>query len=142
MLPTTLLIHWPVRTHQVDLTPQDFKALGYVDIVGPDWRYIQDQQRNKEQFDNNKQEMDQIAFMKGSSFVKSFQEVGILVHPYVAKDDFLKYGTSSIDEYHYYFNIAKVDGIFTEFPYSAKLAIDYFSKMKNEKNENSNKTDL
>ena len=72
--------------------------------------------------------MAKIKFMENNdNFVKGFKKVGILVHPYVAKDDFLKYGQSSIDEYHYYFNVAKVDGIFTEFPYSAKMSLDYFS---------------
>jgi len=87
--------------------------------------------------------MSKIAFMiNNSNFVKSFKEIGILVHPYVTKDDFLNYGTSSIDEYHYYFNVAKVDGIFSEFPYSAKLAVDYFSKMKPENTENIKIIDL
>ena len=65
--------------------------------------------------------------MKGGKLItEEFHKVGILVHPYAAKDDFLKYGESQIDELYYYFEMMKVDGIFSENPKTATLARDYF----------------
>ena len=67
----------------------------------------------------------------GKLFVDEFHKAGILVHPYAAKDDFLRYSAvSPIDEYDFYFNVAKVDGIFTENPYTAILSRDYFAHAK------------
>ena len=63
----------------------------------------------------------------GKSIVENFHSEGILVHPWVQKDDFLKYGENPLDELDYFFNIAKVDGIFSESPYSAILARKFFA---------------
>jgi len=52
------------------------------------------------------------------------------VHPFTAKDDFLKFSTiSPIDEYRFYFYELKIDGIFSENPKTAVLASEYFSYM-------------
>ena len=71
--------------------------------------------------------MNEIEFMKDGKLIsEEFHKVGILVHPYAAKDDFLKYSVSAIEELQYYFEFLRIDGIFTENPKTAILARDFF----------------
>ena len=75
--------------------------------------------------------MKTIEFMKDHKLItEEFHKVGILVHPYAHKDDFLKYGDSPIEELYYYFEYMKVDGIFSENPKTAIVARDYFKNQK------------
>ena len=46
--PTTLLVNWPIREYQRNWSPSDFKTKGFADIIGPDWRYLYDKDRNPE----------------------------------------------------------------------------------------------
>ena len=56
------------------------------------------------------------------SIIKLAHDNKKLVHPFTAKDDFIKYDMKSpIHEYEYYLKLG-VDGIFTEFPKTANLA--------------------
>ena len=75
--------------------------------------------------------------MQKGTIVEEFHKVGILVHPYAHKDDFMKYSLHSpIDELEYYFEDLGLDGIFSENPKTAVLAREYFRKIEiNVKNE-------
>ena len=65
---------------------------------------------------------------KHRPITETFHSVDILVHPFTAKDDFLKFSRiSALDEYQFYFNELQLDGIFTENPKTAILAREYFS---------------
>ena len=64
------------------------------------------------------------------SITETFHKHNILVHPYVAKDDFLRFSDDPLDEYEYYFKTLSLDGIFSENPKTAILARDYLSHAK------------
>ena len=134
-MPTCLLINWPIKLdYQKSWTAEHIKNFGFVDIIGPDWRYLRSDARKGEDYEEYRDEMEQIEFMKGGKVITDeFHKVGLLVHPYVHKDDFMKYSeTSPIDELEYYFEDLKLDGIFTENPKTAVLARDYFKHHRQE----------
>lgn len=86
-----------------------------VDIIGIEWSFLNSSNSLN---DFGKRPLTEIA-----------HEYGLLVHPFAAKDDFLKFHEeSAISEYEYYINQG-VDGIFTEFPKTADLAFDYFIRV-------------
>lgn len=60
--------------HMKDYTAKSFKDTGYIDIVGPDWRYFQNKERNAEEYELNKNILDSYAFMKNGSFAENFHE--------------------------------------------------------------------
>ena len=110
--------------------PLDFKTKGFANIVGPDWRYLNSHLRQSKQFEQQKVELEKAAFFDFARTISEvFHEVGILVHPYAAKDDFPRFtDISPLDELWFFFKDLQLDGIFTEHPYTAKLAVQH---MKN-----------
>lgn len=126
--PTTLLINWPIMPHQKSWTADHIKNLGFVDIIGPDWVYLNSKHRKSKNYEEIKEDLHSIGFMsdKDKLITETFHEVGIMVHPYVAKDDFPRYTDSDpVEEYEFYFNTLMIDGIFSENPLTAILARDY-----------------
>jgi len=99
------------------------KEMG-VDIIGPDWHYLNSPFRHSQDYEEIETELYSIAFMhKNKPITSDFHDAGILVHPYTVKDDFLRYSSvSPIDELDYYFNVLKLDGVFTESPKTAMMA--------------------
>ena len=88
---------------------------GVIDILGIEWSFL-NQHSSLTDFGKTK-------------LVQSAHDNGLLVHPFAAKDDFLKFSPeSSLGEYEFYLSHG-VDGIFTEFPKTAQLAYDYFLKV-------------
>ena len=105
-LPTCLLINWPIHPSQINWTAKSIKELGYVDIIGPDWHYLNSPLRHSQDFKDIENELYEIAFMDPKRTITDvFHEVGILVHPYTAKDDFLRFSECcALDEYSFYYN--------------------------------------
>ena len=49
-LPTCLLHNFPPMNHQKQWTPQSIKETNAVDIIGPDWRYLNSPLRKSEDY--------------------------------------------------------------------------------------------
>ncbi len=90
----------------------------YIDILGIDWQFFE-----------HPTPLNGFGRRKLSTFA---HEYGFMVQPFAIKDDFLKFtkGISVIEEYQFFFEQG-VDGVFTEFPKSAKLAFDYIARVGN-----------
>ena len=101
---------------------QEIAQRGVVDILGIDWQYFNSTNRTLNDYGK-------------SSLSKLAHQSGMLIQPFAAKDDFIKFGfTHPFEEYSFYWREG-VDGIFTEFPKTAKLSFDLLFSQEYEKLE-------
>ena len=88
------------------MTSIDIKNLRCIDIIAPHFKYFRSSVKQTSDYKKYAKQLNDIEFMKNNALITDvFHKVGILVHIYTLKDDFLNYSeSSSIEEYDYLIN--------------------------------------